>query len=167
MCFGLSRSIAWRVGLFAVSTLLVPTVPGQAPTSAAEASFQERIQPIVFKNCNGCHTFGGHAGELRMDSYVSLLKGGDRGAVINPGSPETSLLMKAIGYQDTDLKMPPRGKIAETDIASIERWIRELPSISTSAPPPTAVDARERSVRLSDDCAPVDAGRKLLALWRR
>jgi mono/diheme cytochrome c family protein len=121
--------------IIASSALLTSTLRAQAPVSPLEASFQERIQPIVFKNCNGCHTFGGHAGELRMDSYATLAKGGDRGTVIVPGNPDTSLLLKAIRYEDPDLKMPPRGKIADSDIATIEKWIRELPAIASTVSP--------------------------------
>jgi mono/diheme cytochrome c family protein len=161
MGLGLLRRIARGGGLIAGVTLIVSTAPAQAPSSAADASFQERIQPIVFKNCNGCHTFGGHAGELRMDSYATLMKGGDRGSVIVPGSPETSLLIKAVGYQDPDLKMPPRGKIADTDIATLEKWIRELPSLVISvAPTPVlkAADAEKppapvRNLPLADSTA--------------
>jgi len=133
------RGVARGTVLIALSMTFVPIVSAQTPASAAEVSFQDRIQPIVLKNCNGCHTFGGHAGELRMDSYATLLKGGDRGAVIVPGSPETSLLMKAVRYEDADLKMPPRGKISDSDIAAIDKWIRELPSISSSVPATPAV----------------------------
>src|SRR5215469_4907819 len=35
--------------------------------------------------------------------------------------------------------MPPRGKIADADIAAIEKWIRELPTISTSLAPAPVV----------------------------
>jgi hypothetical protein len=50
------------------------------------------------------------------------MKGGDSGPAIVPGAPDESLLIEAIRYQS--LEMPPRGKLAEADIATLERWVR-------------------------------------------
>ncbi len=61
-----------------------------------------------------------------MDSYASIFKGGELGPVIVPGKPEASLLARAVHY-DSAPKMPPRGKIADNDIAAIDQWIRENP----------------------------------------
>jgi len=143
MAFALRYGLARRTGFLAVA--VAASLPLAAQTGAdPAASFQDRIQPIVFKNCNGCHTFGGHAGELRMDSFATLMKGGGRGAAVVPGHPESSLLLKVVRYGDPDLKMPPRGKIADSDIAALEKWILELPAdaaavTSRSAPEPVAV----------------------------
>src|SRR5882757_4262526 len=136
MAFALPCGFARSTGFLAVA--LVASLPVAAQTGADPAtSFQDRIQPIVFKNCNGCHTFGGHAGELRMDSFATLMKGGGRGPAVVPGHPEGSLLLKAVRYGDPDLKMPPRGKLADSDIAALEKWILELPAdaVSISARP--------------------------------
>ncbi len=146
MAFALPCGFARRLS-FLASTLviLLPAAQAQAPAVDPEASFQNRVQPIVFKNCNGCHTFGGHAGELRMDSLATLMKGGDRGPVVVPGHPESSLLLKAVQYGDSDLQMPPRGKLADSDIAAIEKWILELPADAASVisrPVPEAVAAK-------------------------
>ena len=150
-----------RLSRFVALTVMVslPAAHAQAPSADPAASFQDRVQPIVFKNCNGCHTFGGHAGELRMDSFATLMKGGGRGPAVVPGHPESSLLLKAVQYGDPDLKMPPRGKLADSDIAAIEKWILELPAdaVSVSAPPtpePVAVKAIEAAVAAPKTTAP-------------
>jgi len=96
-------------------------------------SFAQRFQPIVFKNCNGCHTYGGHAGGLRLDSYASLLKGGDHGPGIVPGDPQASLVMKAVLHENFD-QMPPAKKLSDADITAIERWIKDVVHESTVAP---------------------------------
>ena len=147
MAFVLPSAFARRFSFIASAiAVLIPAAHAQAPAVDPEASFQNRVQPIIFKNCNGCHTFGGHAGELRMDSLSTLMKGGGRGVPVVPGHPESSLLLKAVKYGDPDLKMPPRGKLADSDIAAIEKWILELPADagSVSARPaaePVAVKA--------------------------
>src|SRR6266566_6653844 len=104
--------------------MLAPQSRAQDAAAAAQESFAERVAPIIFKNCSGCHTSGGHAGGLRMDSYASIFKGGERGPVIVPGKPEASLIAQAVHY-DSDPKMPPRGKLADADIAAIDKSIRE------------------------------------------
>ena len=68
-----------------------------------------------------------------------------------PRPSRSSLLLKAVQYGDPDLQMPPRGKIADSDIAAIEKWILELPadamSVSTRpAPEPLAVKTTETPV---------------------
>ena len=118
----------------------------QAP--APPPSYTGAIQPIIFKNCNGCHTFGGHAGGLRMDSYESLLAGGDSGPALVKGDPAKSLMVKAIHYDNPDIKMPPKGKLAASDIAAIELWIQQgaiagapaepTATASDTAPPPAS-----------------------------
>ena len=108
-----------------------------AQTPAATPTYTGTIQPIIFKNCNGCHTFGGHAGGLVMDSYDSLMQGGDKGPSVVKGDPATSLMMKAVRYNDPDIKMPPKGKLADADIAAIELWIKQG-AIAGAAAEPTS-----------------------------
>ena len=106
---------------------LPATLPSARAQDAASArdSYVERVQPIIVKNCSGCHTSGGHAGGLRLDSLASMLKGGGRGPAIVPGKPEASTLAKAIHYDGDDLRMPPRGKITDSEIAAIDKWIKD------------------------------------------
>ena len=152
------------VGRFCVISALFIVTPGagaNAQTPAPAATFASTIQPIIFKNCNGCHTYGGHAGGLRMDSYESLLQGGDKGAVVVKGNPAASPMIKAIHYDDPGIKMPPNGKLAAADIASIELWIQQgaidgasTPSTSKQsdvAPPPVVTPAVAKQ-----ESAPVD-----------
>src|SRR5947209_7678609 len=105
--------------ILASSSLALISLPAHAqapdPWTAAKSSFEEKVQPVLFRNCTGCHTLGGHAGGLKLDSLETLLKGGDMGAVIVPGKPDASLLSKAVHY-DSQPQMPPRGKIPAADI---------------------------------------------------
>src|SRR4051812_41444107 len=99
------RYVAVCFGLF------LAALPGGAQAedsySVALASYEEKVQPVLFKNCSGCHTSGGHAGGLKLDSFDMMLKGGSRGPAITPGKPESSVLSKAVHYDGDDIKMPP------------------------------------------------------------
>ncbi|HEY2843897.1 MAG TPA: DUF1549 domain-containing protein, partial [Bryobacteraceae bacterium] len=120
-----------RRSAFGVLLAVVCSAPLRAQNPPA--SYDEGLKPILARNCSGCHTFGGHAGGLRMDSSDLILKGGDKGPVLVPGEPQNSLLVKAVHYDDPDLKMPPRGKLADADIAAIEAWIRNASSATMSS----------------------------------
>ncbi len=103
-----------------------------APASAADpaanpAFYTSRVQPILQANCYRCHAGLNHRGGLMLDSKAGLAKGGHDGAVIVPGHPEQSLLVKLIRHEgppNDPMPMPPKGKISDADIATIEQWVR-------------------------------------------
>jgi hypothetical protein len=108
------------------------------------------VEPILEKNCYSCHT-AKMKGGLRLDSRETILQGGSSGPAIVPGHPESSLIVKAIQYQDEDLRMPPKGKLDDSDIAAIQSWINSsasdfAPRVSAAAPSvpaPQAVTATQ------------------------
>src|SRR5439155_16557482 len=88
--------------------------PGNDPPAVTPVQaqfFETKIRPILAENCWKCHGEENHKAELRLDSRSAMLAGGETGPAIVPGHPEKSLLLKAINYQDPDLKMPPPGKL--------------------------------------------------------
>src|SRR5262245_7118856 len=88
--------------------------------------FEAKVRPVLVEHCYSCHSAGIPAkkleGGLLLDSRDGLLKGGDTGPAFVSGKPADSLLVKALRY-DGDLKMPPKGRLPDTVIADIERWI--------------------------------------------
>lgn len=101
------------------------------PVSAAEPTaeqiqfFETSIRPVLVEHCLKCHGEGKQWGSLRLDSSKAILEGGDSGAAIVPGQPEKSLLIRAIRQQDEDLKMPPKGKLTDKQIADFAQWIKQ------------------------------------------
>jgi hypothetical protein len=94
---------------------------------ADDEFFEKKIRPLLAEHCYSCHSQSAKKlkAHLLVDSRDGLLKGGDTGPAIVPGSPEKSLLVKAISYTDVDLTMPPRGKLSESAIADLTSWIKE------------------------------------------
>ena len=86
------------------------------------ALFENEIRPLLVQRCIKCHGPKKAESDLRLDAYASALKGGESGPAIIPGKPDESLIVKAVRH-DGDLKMPPKEKLAEREIATIERWI--------------------------------------------
>lgn len=106
------------------ATLLLPGLIQAAATGGDPAEFFEtRVRPVLAKNCFACHT-ASKMGGLEFQSQETLLKGGKSGPAIVPGDPDKSLLIQAIRQTHERLKMPPSGKLADTEIAAIETWIR-------------------------------------------
>jgi cytochrome c553 len=95
--------------------------------ASPDDSFEKRIRPMLIEHCYKCHSVGSEklkAG-LYLDSREGLLKGGDTGPGLVPGAPEKSLLIKAVSYGDTDLQMPPKGKLSDAQIADLKQWIKD------------------------------------------
>ncbi len=93
-------------------------------TPEAAAVFEEDIKPILEETCQKCH--GGEAeikGGLRLTSRGGLLKGGDRGPVVNFDEPASSLLLDMISWSDKDHQMPPSGKMQAWDLDAFKEWI--------------------------------------------
>ncbi len=95
----------------------------QLPATPEQIEFFEReIRPLLVENCASCHGSEKQSGSLRVDQLESLLAGGDTGPAIVAGSPERSLLIKAIKRND-ELKMPPEDPLSARKIELLEQWI--------------------------------------------
>ena len=87
--------------------------------------FREYIEPLLKTNCYDCHSHeaGEASGGLVLDSKAGWSVGGDSGPTIVPGALDKSLLWQVVNYQRPGLEMPPDGKLADSDLALIQKWI--------------------------------------------
>src|SRR5262245_38303644 len=97
--------------------------PLRAQDPRAAAQFEKSVRPLLTTHCLECH--GADPGKLKsrllLTSRANLLKSGERGPAIVPGDPAKSRLIQAVRYQG-DLKMPPRGRLKDSEIADLEAW---------------------------------------------
>ena len=102
------------------------TVPAAEPNAEAVEFFEKKIRPILVTHCSECHSLGSkkRQGGLLLDSRDGWMRGGDSGAVIIPGDPDKSLLILAVRQTDKDLRMPPKQKLTDTQIADLEMWVK-------------------------------------------
>jgi cytochrome c len=101
--------------------------PGPPPPLSSPAFYTSQVQPILRDNCFRCHASLNHKGGLRLDSRAAILLGGKNGPILIPGHPERSLLVTLIRHEGPashPTPMPPKGKLSDADIATIERWIQ-------------------------------------------
>lgn len=105
-------------------------ISGQSAVSdpaANPAFYTGHVEPIFQANCYRCHAGLNHRGGLQLDSAAGISKGGHDGKVIVPGHPEQSLLVKLIRHEgpaNDPMPMPPKSKLSDADIATIEQWVR-------------------------------------------
>ncbi len=77
-----------------------------------------------------------------MDSREAILKGGSSGPAIVPGKPDESLLVQAVAHTHEELKMPPKGKLADPEVAALRRWVEMGAPWADSSATATAAAAR-------------------------
>src|SRR5437773_1788381 len=126
-CWSLEFSAASRYALALLLLIFAMSSFAVEPTLAELQFFESRIRPVLAKNCYKCHSQQSEKvkGGLLLDTKEGTLKGGESGAVIVPGEPEKSLLIKAVRYTDPDLQMPPKGKkLPDADVAELVAWIK-------------------------------------------
>lgn len=97
----------------------------EAATAAGIELFERQIRPLLVQHCYSCHAERNDAreGDLVLDNRQGWLSGGYSGPAIVPGSPDESLLIQAVRYQDPHLQMPPVKPLEPELVARLERWI--------------------------------------------
>jgi hypothetical protein len=137
--------------LLASAVILTLSSMASADESASDvgARFYEiEVQPILQAHCYSCHA-GAPGKEVEsgfdMTTRASLVQGGDYGPAVDEASPGNSALLRAINYDD--LEMPPKGKLPQSQIAILTRWVTMGAPWSDAAPVrhgPPPVDDRAR-----------------------
>ncbi len=99
-----------------------------AADPAGVAFFEQKVRPVLVEHCYSCHSVEAKKlkGNLYLDSKAGWEKGGDSGeAVIVPGKPEASLLIRTVQHLEEDMKMPPKKpKLPDAIIADLVTWVK-------------------------------------------
>ena len=129
-----------------LSLIAASAIPLYCQTAAGTELFEKEIRPVLATKCYGCHSskLKSPMGGLVLDTKSGLKKGGNGGAVLVAGAPASSRLLQALSYNQTELRMPPGGKLPDEKIAAFEKWIgagapdprEDAPESSSAAPAP-------------------------------
>jgi len=93
-----------------------------AASLAAAADFVREVEPILKKNCTGCHGAAMQTSGLRLDNGVDALRGGYSGAAIRPGDAAGSKLIQLVEAG----KMPPMDrKLTAAEVGMLKAWIAD------------------------------------------
>ena len=94
------------------------------PAATTPVDFVRDIQPLFAARCLNCHGPEKQKGELRLDSRVSAMKGGDSGEVILPGRSKESRIIHLVAGLESDLVMPPKGdRLTPHEVGLLRAWI--------------------------------------------
>ena len=101
--------------------------PGKLPVVRAkpddEVLFARDVGPIFAANCLECHGERNPRNNFSLNTFERLLRGGDSGAVVAPGDPAGSLLVKKL-RGTAGARMPlNRPPLPADAIAKIEKWV--------------------------------------------
>ena len=110
--------------------LIVPLIAFASDRKSASEGvdfFESKVRPVLVEHCYKCHSsqLRTPKGGLRLDSPDEIRKGGDMGPAVVPGDVSGSLLVEAVRYNDEALRMPPKGKLPDAAIASLEQWVKD------------------------------------------
>jgi len=115
------------------------------PSPQAVQFFEAKVRPVLVEHCLKCHgDVKKPKADLRLDSLGAMISGGDQGPALVPGNPAKSLLIKAISYEDSELKMPPAKKLTREQIGDLTEWVK------MGAPWPGAEKAATGGIRKAD-----------------
>jgi cytochrome c553 len=73
--------------------------------------FENKIRPLIISRCIECHGADVQESELRLDSRTAILK-----------SAVEAKIGTVLSYAG-EVKMPPDGKLSDTEIAAMKQWI--------------------------------------------
>ncbi|MCB1225767.1 MAG: PD40 domain-containing protein [Verrucomicrobiales bacterium] len=123
--------------------LLVSTAPAAAPR------FHEDVAPILRDYCLGCHNRDDLDGDLSVETFADLMKGGESGTAITPGDAARSFLIRTVTKQEKP-RMPPakEPQPSAQDIALLKAWVQ----VGAPGPQPEA-DLSLRSTLIVPDLA--------------
>ena len=94
-------------------------------TGKESVQFNRDLAPVLVSQCVGCHGGDQPNGQLRLETFASLLAGGVTGKVITPDKPAESLLAKRLRGIDGDQMPQDKPPLPEETIAQFETWIKE------------------------------------------
>lgn len=96
------------------------------PTGKETVKFSTDIAPLLVANCNGCHINGRRpSGNLNMNNFAALRRGGDGGRPWVAGKPDDSLIIKKLRGQSGQRMPLGRPALSEEKIALVSTWIKE------------------------------------------
>jgi len=108
----------------------LPGAACAATPAKPHITFAEDVLPLLKFKCGACHLPGGEGAEksgFEVSAYETLMKGTKFGAMIIPGDPDASSLMRLLDWGvSPDIRMPHGKKQLSTcDRDLIRTWIFE------------------------------------------
>jgi len=106
--------------------LLTTLFLGASPASGKEAppDYNTKVAPILRTYCVGCHNADDADGDIVLETFADIFKGGESGPAISPGMAASSRLIRVL-TGEAEPAMPPEDEAQPTDaeIAILKAWV--------------------------------------------
>jgi hypothetical protein len=129
---GIHAAFVRHVALALAVALASESARADAQGPAKKPQFEKDVLPVLTARCLKCHGAAKQKAKLDLRTRASMLKGGESGPVLVPGSADKSLLFEMIHKGE----MPPakNGKLTVEQLALVKAWIDAgAPAASTDA----------------------------------
>ena len=148
-----------------------PALEVEMATGNETVSFANDVAPVLVENCAGCHVDvrNNARGGLNMTSFRQLLRGGDAGPMLKPGSGADSLLVKKLLGTGGGNRMPQgRAPLSEETIKMITTWIDEGAKFDGGVPTVAirTVAARAKAASMSHEELSMERKKLAAEKWR-
>ncbi len=109
---------------FPLPALFVLALPCTAFAAEPPPRYAAQVKPFFARYCLECHNREEPKGGLNLESYKSLLEGGDDGAVLTPGKAESSRIVRLVEHKDKPFMPPKKAKQPRPEeVALLRAWI--------------------------------------------
>lgn len=117
--------LSLTVSLISTQLVMAEEQPGDA--AELQVSYSQQIEPILRRNCQGCHQPAKPQGGYVMTEFERLIGMGDSGeTAVVAGKPEQSYLLDQIRVVDGEAAMPKKGPpLHASEFELIARWIEQ------------------------------------------
>ena len=124
-------------GVLVSAVCLASSLAAQAaaPEQSGVELFEKQVRPLFAEKCHVCHGSAQQMGGLRLDTAAGFQKGAESGPLVSADQPGKSKLLAAVSHRET-IKMPPTGKLSDSELAALEKWVElgaPWPSAETAA----------------------------------
>jgi hypothetical protein len=107
--------------------LALCAVVSAEPISQEQLTLSAEARGVLAHNCTKCHGQQKQKGGLRLDVREATFKGGESGAVVTPGKPDESELLRRVTlpHKDDDIMPPETGPLEGKEIETLRKWIAD------------------------------------------
>lgn len=119
---GLRRAtVRWLSPVVGIGWGLLLVAAGHGAT----LDFDRDVRPVLERHCLDCHGADLAESNLRLDSPLHALRGGDSGEpAVVPGRSDQSYLIARVLNDDANQRMPPDAEpLAAADVETLRQWI--------------------------------------------
>jgi hypothetical protein len=115
------KSVAANIMVLLLSLPALATPP---MTPQNNEFFEQQVRPLLAQRCYACHAGLQPKGGLSLESRAGWQRGSMSGAVVVPGDPDGSRLIKAVRHAPGVPSMPPGTQLSRHEVATLTRWVK-------------------------------------------